>query len=689
MARPDRQRKAKKKPDPNTRFNPMTGRREPIPRPKMGKNPLDVKQFPNALPKEMDRDIPGMPPFELPSDFPEPGKGIPPGFDPMGDIQRQQKQVDQVRLNRDLRSQLEAKKKTGRKQTAMRAANTRRQTRTFRDPANLQRFIDSRPTGPSQTAGGTRQGQTGDMDDTIVKSGDQHYRYDAEIDAFTPVAFDPAKNRFEFDDQGKGAAEAESDARKTSVEDSMKVAQKAFDKQMGELRGLADQDQQFGDMYQELQSEYMSILRDQNLRPEERNAALQDLFDRGSSTFEATSGFARAAKEQETMQKQQEAKAKMDEDIQYRNRRAIEAKEEIRKKQEDARYEDRKERLKYSETSQRIDESYKAHQQSIENYNASDQALADGEKKAMSLEEFTQQHYEKMVQDKKLGEQVQKVDVDISLIETEIGQLENEDTMEYRRQLTTIYGQGRQDAADAAFQHHLDQRAAKIAGLQRKKNNLATMREGLIDQQGAVYEAKRSTAKGQQERKAFFADAVNESRQQQRDQSPSLLDMTRGGMRESNKIMEESREVARGTEKIATRELRLERDAQGKATNVNSPEFIRDMTGDQTMLGKLRRLSQATGDSKMAEKYYGDDSGLRKERVRLLQQFEDMLENEPAGQGEEGFSLRQRAIQRLEDVINFERGLGEEQVGSRGQPKQRFDAEDKSIPASVRFGRMG
>jgi hypothetical protein len=90
----------------------------------------------------------------------------------------------------------------------MRAANTRRQTRTFRDPANLQRFIDSRPTGPSQTAGGTRQGQTGDMDDTIVKSGDQHFRYDAEIDAFTPVAFDPAKNRFEFDDQGKGAAEA-------------------------------------------------------------------------------------------------------------------------------------------------------------------------------------------------------------------------------------------------------------------------------------------------------------------------------------------------------------------------------------------------------------------------------------------------------------------------------------------------
>ena len=76
--------------------------------------------------------------------------------------------------------------------------------------------------------------------------------------------------------------------------------------------------------------------------------------------------------------------------------------------------------------------------------------------------------------------------------------------------------------------------------------------------------------------------------------------------------------------------------------------------------------------AKFVEKYYGDDSGLRKERVRMLQQFEDMLENEPAGEGEEGFSLRQRAIQRLEDVINFERGLGEEQLGSRGQEKKKF-----------------
>lgn len=182
-----------------------------------------------------------------------------------------------------------------------------------------------------------------------------------------------------------------------------------------------------------------------------------------------------------------------------------------------------------------------------------------------------------------------------------------------------------------------------------------------------------------------------ESRQQEKDARTSIDTGVVGGLKK------ETREIARGSEKIATRELRLERDRMGKATNVNSPEFIRDMTGDQTVLGKLRRLSQATDDKKLAEKYYGDDSGLRKERVRLLQQFEDMLEDEPAGEGEEGFSLRQRAIQRLEDVINFERGLGEEQVGSRGQEKEKFVKkdpdkfvdEDESVPASIRFGRMG
>ncbi len=363
--RPDRQRK-KKKTDPNVRTNPMTGQRE---RSGGGINMPD--------------------PFGSTPQFVT-GKG-PAGFDPMGDIQRNQKKVDQVKLNRDLRSQLASKQTRGRKQTAMQSANTRRQTRTFRDPANLQRFLSNQATGPTTTRGSQ---QPQDMDDTIVKSGGQNYRYDAEIDAFTPVDFDPAKNRFVFAGEDEAAA---AKAQSGSVEDSMKVAQKAFDKQMGELRGLADQDQQFGDMYQEMQSEYMAILRDPDLRPQERNSALQDLFDRGSSTFELTSGFARAAKDQKAMQEQQEAKAKMDQDTQYRNRRAIEAKEEIRKKQEDARFEDRKERLKFSETSQRIDEAYKAHQESIKNYNESDAGLADpsGEKQAMSLEEFTQQHYEK------------------------------------------------------------------------------------------------------------------------------------------------------------------------------------------------------------------------------------------------------------------------------------------------------
>ena len=522
------------------------------------------------------------------------------------------------------------------------------------------------------------------MDDTIVQRDGQYFRYDSEIDDFTPVQFDPAKNRFEF---AGGDPEDPAKAQAASVEDSMKVAQKSFDKQMGELRGLADTDQQFGEMYQDLQSEYMSILREPNLRPEERNAALQDLFDRGSSTFELTSGFARAQKDQEAIAEQQEAKAKLQEQTTYRNRRALEAKDEIRRQQEEARYEDRKTRQKYSETTQSIDAAYKTHKEGIDAFNETGDGRANP-KNAMSLEEFTQQHYEKMVQDKKLGEQVQKTDVDISLIETEIGQLQDEDPMEYRSQLTTIYGQGRQDAADAAFQHHLDQRSAKIAGLQRKKSQLKTLREGLIDQQGEIYEAKRKAPAEQARRKAQMAESVNEARKVQRDETPSIFDRMRASDRPGG-IMAETRGVARGTEKIATRELALERDNQGRSTNVNSPEYIRDVTGDSTMLGKLRRLAQAQGDEKLTGKYYGDDQGMRNERIKMLQKFEDLLENEPPAEGQEDLSLRERARLRLDDVLGFEKSLGEEQVGTRGQPKKRFDEDDKKTDASIKFGRMG
>ena len=102
MSRPDRQRKPAKKPDPNTRFNPMTGRREPIPKPKVGKNPLDVPQFPTNLPGPRDPRQPLFPgskrpePPLLPSDFPDPPKPLPKTPDFVKQMEEQRKQVEKI-----------------------------------------------------------------------------------------------------------------------------------------------------------------------------------------------------------------------------------------------------------------------------------------------------------------------------------------------------------------------------------------------------------------------------------------------------------------------------------------------------------------------------------------------------------------------------------------------------------------
>ena len=696
MARPDRQRKAKKTPDPNTRFNPMTGRREPIPQRPLGKNPLDVKQFPDALPTEIERDLrrnrPGLPPLELPSDFPEPGRGMPPGFNPSGDIRRMQKQIDQVKLDRSLRSQLEAKKKAGRKQTAMRAANTRRQTRTFRDPSNLQRFVDSRPTGPTQTTQTTRQDKPQDMDDTIVKSGGQNYRYDAEIDAFTPVNFDPAKNRFVFAGEDEAAT---AKAQSASVEDSMKVAQRAFDKQMGELRGLADQDQQFGDMYQELQSEYMSILRDQNLRPEERNAALQDLFDRGSSTFELTSGFARAAKEQEAMQKQAEAKSKMDEDMQYRHRRALEAKDAIRKKQEDARYEDRKTRSKFSQTSQEIDKAYEAYKKPIEAKNNSLGGLAFGEEEVMSLEDFTDAYYKRMHQDEEVQDAIREIDGQMSIIETEIGQLKDEDPLAYRNQLTEIYGAGRQDAADAAFQDYLNTREARIAGKTQQLNALRATRQQTLDRRTVGEDLREMEMAATRKQRA--AEMELESREQQRrgigragfdeyqtgkgtdvvGKTEFSMNPLMGFKKEGKGLFSQSRSLTedmRRGESEAQRNLArvraLDRDDEGRVLNTNSPEYVSQQLGNRVLLGQVRRLARASDPKNFTDraKYFGGGTKEEQERnfkraeVKALKALEPLILKENPGIDPEGSEFRKLRYERLQQLYDFERELGEQQA---------------------------
>ena len=616
------------------------------------------------------------------------GKG-PAGFDPMGDIQRQQKEVDKTKQDRDLRSQLESKRKRGRKDSAMRTAMSRRQSRTFTDPQALNRFVQGQGTAQPSARG---QQQNQDMDDTIVQRDGQYFRYDSEIDDFTPVQFDPAKNRFEF---AGGDPEDAAKAQAASVEDSMKVAQKSFDKQMGELRGLADTDQQFGEMYQDLQSEYMSILREPNLRPEERNAALQDLFDRGSSTFELTSGFARAQKDQEAMAKQTEAKSKMDEDMQYRHRRALEAKDAIRKQQEDARYEDRKTRSKFSETSQGIDKAYENYKRPIEEKNSSLGALAFGEEEVMSLEDFTDAYYKRMHQDEEVQEAVREIDGQMSIIETEIGQLKDEDPLAHRNQLTEIYGAGRQDEADIAFQDYLNTREARIAGKTQQLNALRASRQRTMDRRTVGEELREQDMAATRKQRA--AEMELESREQQRrgigragfdeyqlgkgtdvvGKTEFSMNPRLGFKKEGEGLFSESRSLTedmRRGESEAQRNLArvraLDRDSEGRVLNTNSPEYVSQQLGNRVLLGQIRRLARASDPKNFTDraKYFG--GGTKKEQERNFKRAEikakkalgPLILKENPGIDPDGQEFRNLRYERLQQLYDFERELGEQQA---------------------------
>ena len=631
--RPDRQRKRKKKSDPNTRFNPMTGRREPIPQRPLGKNPLDVKQFPDALPK----------------------------------VRR-------------------PKKNRSRQQSAMRSANTRRQTRVFRDPANLQRFIDSRPTGPT-FAGPAQTSQPQDMDDTIVKSGGQNYRYDAEIDAFTPVNFDPAKNRFVFagEDEAKAArAQGDSDGSSPQTE-AFKVAKSAFDKQMTELKNLADKDQQFGDMYQELQGEYLDILRDPNLREEERQGALQDLFDRGSATFSATSGFARQTAEQKTQQEAAEARQKIQEDISYRNRRAAEAKTAIRNKQEDQRIDNAKLREKFSETTQKATADYNAYleqQKAVNQYKQdNDQFEIDDEGNPiipppLSREEFLMERYKQEHTDRVVQETVREIDVDISLLETEIGQIEEADPMEYRMQLTQIYGQGRQEYADAAFEAHLRERDARIVSNRRKIAELKIRRAETLARPMVTQEAEFAARKKAEKETGRDLGKVAQSQKEER-QLRGVADLGEfvAPMIFPSETYRAAADVKAKEQKIMARDAAVERDMNrtlqdgspnpnfGKVTSMDTPNYVAQELGDRTTLGDLRRLAHP--DS--AKKYFqGDKEARRKKEIEVIQRLNPIIQKMNPDLQPDSAEFNAARREYYDRVIAFEQSFDKEQIGSRG-----------------------
>jgi len=686
------------KPDPNTRFNPMTGRREPIPQRPLGKNPLDVKQFPDALPSEMDRKIPGLPPFELPSDFPEPGKNIPEGFDPEGDIQRQRQQIDKTMQERGLRDALEGKQKKKRKEAALEQAMQRRgrrnSRRVFRDPQNLNRFVqDSQNRREDDAIAQMRANQEIDMDDTIVDGPDgQQFRYDSEVDAFTPVNFDPRTNRYESalpeeekGSGGSGRGSGSGSSKSAPQTEAFKIAKSSFDKQMTELKNLADKDQQFGDMYQELQGEYLEILRDPNLREEERQSALEDLFDRGASTFNATSGFARQSAEQKTQQEAAEAKKKVNDDIAYRNRRASEAKQKIRDKQEDKRIDDAKTREKFSETTQKATADYNSYleqQKAVNQYKQdNDQFEIDDEGNPvipppLSREDFLMERYKQEHTDRVVQDTVREIDVDISLLETEIGQIEETDPMEYRMQLTTIYGQGKQEYADAAFEAHLRERDARIVNNRKKIAELKLRRAETLERPMVTQEAEFAARKKAEKETGRDLGKVAESQKEER-QLRGVADV--GGFVSPFNFPSETYRAAADDkakeQKIMARDAAVERDMNrtledgspnpnfGKVTSMDTPNFVAQELGERTTLGDLRRLAHPDSSKKY---FQGDESARRKKELEVIQRLNPIIQkiNPDLEPDSAEFNTARRDY--YDRVIAFEQSFDKEQLGSRG-----------------------
>lgn len=645
MSRPDRQRKPAKKPDPNTRFNPMTGRREPIPKPKVGKNPLDVPQFPTNLPGPRDPRKPLFPgskrpdPPLLPSDFPDPPKGLPPVPDFVKQMEEQRKQAG-------LRQRLEEKKNKGRKDSAMRDATNRRRSRgggrslVFKDPANLRAYLSKQQGSGSGTVD---SGNPQDMDDTIIKGDDgQTYRYDAEIDGFTPVKFDPAKNRYEFDDQGAGARQqaAESAAKERADQQAaaMSESKSNFERQLADLRRMADDDPQFGTMYREFQDEYLSLMQDQQLRPEERDAALSDLYQRGTATFDATSGFRRAKEEAENKAKQEEQRAKAQEARDYRDRRAQEKFDTIR--DEYSKKITQKEIEAASPDIKQMRDMYKSYADAEKDYGA----------EPMSYEDFYEQEKAKQGMEAQAARRMMSLERDVAIIDARIENIEEVTDRDLRAEFTSLYGQTDQAGADKAFEQFKLQRDKDLADLRAKK----IAKEGMIDELVQAPSEAKVAGSGERMKRRRAEEALRET--EQTSTLGMIADRLYGGgakeTAERDMAMRESRE--RG--QLLMAEATSANDpvdtygqfADGDEINENAP-----LANKQQMRGALRTLT-GTGTKGRSSK---------KAMQTLRRNVEMQVNNSKKMQGLSESERAAEVDKRIEQLVNHQKSVNKQVTG--------------------------
>lgn len=143
---------------------------------------------------------------------------------------------------------------------------------------------------------------SGLADNTIVRTPEGTFKkYDTETGGLTDVAFDPISDKFGLPEQPKAGSFDTQDFTRT---------------QLTELRKLGQSDPRFAEMFSDFQSRQIDIMRDPNLRPDERRVALDELSREIGDTYGMTSGYRRdllaAQAEVERLEEQASAQARID-----------------------------------------------------------------------------------------------------------------------------------------------------------------------------------------------------------------------------------------------------------------------------------------------------------------------------------------------------------------------------------------
>jgi hypothetical protein len=261
---------------------------------------------------------------------------------------------------------------------------------------------------------------SGLADNTIVRTPEGTFKkYDTETGGLTDVAFDPISDKFGLPEQPKAGSFDTQDFTRT---------------QLTELRKLGQSDPRFAEMFSDFQSRQIDIMRDPNLRPDERQAALDELSREIGDTYGMTAGYRRSILDAESAAAQaQAAEEQRIADVERADKVAL-----IRREMREARRaETQRRRADDANADSQIYQGLRTEYQSVVNaLSAQNEAGADT-KPIPSFDEFRTQRLRQHSEDQMHIRQLRAFDDEQIQLENRIALLDEEfdDLNQFRNRL--------------------------------------------------------------------------------------------------------------------------------------------------------------------------------------------------------------------------------------------------------------